>query len=101
MPKDKMFKVALIGCGAVSQLYYGPALLELERNKLLQVKALFDPDFEKVSLLQKNFPNANSIKKLDELSIEKIDIAIIASPPQFHSQQTIQLLNSGLSVLCE
>ena len=101
MSKDKIFSVALVGCGAVSKLYYGPALQELERHKLLQVKALFDPDFEKLSVIQKNFPNAVSIKELDELSPEKIDIAIIASPPQFHSQQTIQLLKSGLSVLCE
>lgn len=96
-----MFRIALIGCGTVSKLYYGPALQELERNKLLQVNALFDPDPENLAFLQKKFPNANSIQQLGELSPEKIDIAIIASPPQYHSQQTIQLLKSGLSILCE
>ena len=101
MSKDKLFRVALIGCGAVSKLYYGPALEELERNKFLQVKVLFDPDSEKLALLQKRFPNARSIKELNELSLETIDLAIIASPPQFHAQQTIQLLKAGVSVLCE
>ena len=93
--------IALIGCGAVSKLYYSPALQELERNNLLQVKTLFDPDAKNVMELQKNFPLATRINKLEEISAKEIDIAIIASPPQFHSQQTIQLLKSGLSVLCE
>jgi predicted dehydrogenase len=94
-------KIALIGCGAVSKLYYSPALQELERNNLLQVKTLFDPDAKNVMELQKNFPLATRVNNLEEISAKEIDIAIIASPPQFHSQQTIQLLKSGLSVLCE
>ena len=94
-------KIALIGCGAVSKLYYSPALQELERNNLLQVKALFDPDAKNVKGLQKDFPLATRINNLEDISAKEIDIAIIASPPQFHSQQTIQLLKSGLSVLCE
>ena len=99
--QSQLVNIALIGCGAVSKLYYSPALQELERNNLLQVKALFDPDAKNITELQKNFPLATRINKLEEISAKEIDIAIIASPPQFHSQQTIQLLKSGLSVLCE
>lgn len=101
MVNEKIFRVGLIGCGAVSKLYYSPALQELEKNKILQVKALFDPDSKNIVLIQKNFPNAHIISQLQDLSSKEIDIAIIASPPQFHPQQTIQLLQSGISVLCE
>jgi len=93
--------IALVGCGAVSQLYYTPALQELEKNNLLHVKVLFDPSPDSVAQLQKNFPAASCLKDLAELSPQEIDLAIIASPPRFHAQQTIQLLKSGLSVLCE
>ena len=37
-------KVALVGCGAVSKLYYTPALENLESQKQVEVAALFDPN---------------------------------------------------------
>ena len=101
MYNSKPINIALVGCGAVSQLYYSPALQELEKSNLLHVKALFDPSSDSVAQLQKNFPAATCLKDLAELSPQEIDLAIIASPPRFHAQQTIQLLKSGLSVLCE
>jgi predicted dehydrogenase len=97
----KTVNVALIGCGAVSQLYYAPALQELEKHNLLQVKALFDPSSPSVEQLQKYFPKASRLRDLTELLAETMDLAIIASPPRFHAEQTIQLLNQGISVLCE
>lgn len=98
---NETVKVAIVGCGAVSQLYYTPALQELEKNELLQVKALFDPNTDSVAQLNKSFPAANTIKDLVEISSNNIDLAIIASPPRFHAEQTIRLLKSGVSVLCE
>ncbi len=93
--------IALIGCGAVSQLYYAPALKELEKHKRLRVSALFEPNPANLQIVKDGFPYATIVTSLSELSTQNVDIAIIASPPQFHAQQTIQLLNSGLSVLCE
>jgi predicted dehydrogenase len=101
MAHDKIVQVVLVGCGAVSQLYYTPALKELERLKLLRVKALFDPGSENLAKVHKAFPAAVAVKNLNELSRPEIDLAIIASPPRCHSAQTIQLLQAGLSVLCE
>ncbi len=98
---NETVKVALVGCGAVSQLYYTPALQELEKNELLQVKALFDPNPDSVAQLNQSFPAATTIKDLAEISTNNIDLAIISSPPRFHAEQTIKLLKSGISVLCE
>jgi predicted dehydrogenase len=94
-------KIVLIGCGAVSQLYYSPALKELEKLQIVKVNALFDPNPENIRLVQQAFSEAKVIAGLDEISLQNFDLAIIASPPQYHAGQTIQLLQAGLSVLCE
>lgn len=96
-----LVQVGLVGCGAVSQLYYVPALKELVRHNLVQVKALFDPAPENVAQVNRSFPAAVQVKDLAELPKLGIDLAIIASPPRYHAEQTIQLLKAGLSVLCE
>jgi predicted dehydrogenase len=94
-------KVALIGCGAVAQLYYAPALTELEKLGLMKVKALYDPDSGRVADLQRAFPTASPVSSLAALAEHAIDLAIVASPPRFHASQTIELLQRGVAVLCE
>ncbi|GAB4374207.1 MAG: hypothetical protein Kow00121_18300 [Elainellaceae cyanobacterium] len=94
-------EVVLIGCGAVSQLYYGPALKELENQRILRVSALFDPNPNNLAQLHRTFPDASCISDLKQLTQKRISLAIVASPPAFHAQQTIELLQAGLSVLCE
>jgi predicted dehydrogenase len=93
--------VALVGCGAVSQLYYAPALKELEKPGSVQVKALFDPNATNVAQVNRVFPSASRTTSLAELNTRNIALAIVASPPRYHAEQTIQLLQAGLSVLCE
>jgi predicted dehydrogenase len=101
MSRSNPLQVALIGCGAVAKLYYTPALAELEKHHQLQVKALFDINSENMAQLNKAFPAAVQVKSLAELPQLNIDLAIVASPPRFHAEQTITLLQAGLSVLCE
>ncbi len=101
MSADPPIRLGLSGCGAVSQLYYKPALQELERIGLIQVKLLFDPSPSSIAELHQSFPDAVRAESLAAFSSDQIDLAIIASPVQFHAQQTIHCLKSGLSVLCE
>ena len=101
MITNKILNVALVGCGAVSQLYYTPALKELETLGKLRVKALVDPDVGNMARLQKGFPAAVPVKNLGELSNHSISLAIVASPPCFHAEQTMTLLKAGMAVLCE
>ena len=98
---DRPLKAALVGCGAVSKLYYTPALQKLESQKQLQVAALFDPNPANLTEIHKVFPAAVPVGEFDGIKDLELDLAIIASPPQYHARQTIQLLQSGLSVLCE
>jgi len=96
-----MIKAALIGCGAVSQLYYAPALHELENSNLLKVDSVIDPDPDNRLRLVEHFPDAEMITELEALVNRNIDIAIITSPPDLHAAQTISLLYNGINVFCE
>lgn len=101
MTAFRRLQVALVGCGAVSRLYYVPALQELERLGQVGVAALFDPNPENLTPVQKAFPAARHVRDFDELKRIDLDLAIVASPPQYHAGQAIRLLEAGASVLCE
>lgn len=101
MRADSPIQVGLIGCGAVSQLYYAPALQALEQEGLLRVKALFDPSEASLTQLRSHFPQASQVDDTAALTCDTCDLAIVASPPQYHAAQTVQLLKAGVSVLCE
>ena len=101
MSNIDILHLGVVGCGAVSELYYTPAINQLEKRNKLRVKALFDPNPERVAKIHQSFPHAHHVKDFNELSNMNIDLVIVASPPKFHAEQTISLLKSGHSVLCE
>lgn len=94
-------KICLIGCGALAELYYGPALLGLRESSDLTVVALVDPDSGRRSRLSGLFPGARAFAGLADLKAGEIDLAIVASPPRFHAEQTGTLFALGAHVLCE
>ena len=94
-------RVALVGCGAVAELSYAPALRVLSAEGLLEVGALVDPNPESSRRLETAFPEARVHRDANALSGGTVDLAIVASPPRFHAEQTIRLLRQGISVLCE
>jgi predicted dehydrogenase len=93
--------VALIGCGAVAELYYMPALQALTRQQRVEVKALFDPAPARRDLLQRAFPFARPVDDLSVLPELGVELAIVASPPRYHAPQSIALMQAGMAVLCE
>lgn len=94
-------KVALAGCGAISELYYAPALAEARKHTALEVVAVLDPTPARLDALLRFFPSAKGVTKLEELIAFKPDLGIVASPPKFHAVQTNALLKAGVHVLCE
>jgi predicted dehydrogenase len=104
MTADSMrsIKVILVGCGAVSQFQYAPALRALERTGELKVAALVDPaERQRLSLLD-TFPHASSFADLRDCQIDSSTLVIVASPPKWHAEQTIFGLQHGAGgVLCE
>jgi predicted dehydrogenase len=93
--------VALIGCGAISELFYAPALIQLAAKENLSVGTLVDPDSLRLSRIASLFPSAVCRKSIENLEPSGKDIAIIASPQGYHAEQAISLLHKGFDVLCE
>lgn len=94
-------KIAIVGCGAVAQYYYAPALQELSRSENIRVTSVLDPNAERAESLKKEFPDSAVAGSLEELAATSPDLAIVSSPPASHSEQTVTLLHAGISVLCE
>lgn len=93
--------VALVGCGAVTERYYSPALCQLIRENMARVCALVDIDPQRTANIAPYFPGAVELECAQELQEHGVELAILASPPRHHAEQAVQLLKSGYSVLCE
>ena len=93
--------VALIGCGAVSRLFYAPALRALEAGGWLRVTALVDPVEAARDQLQRDFPDATPAASLVQADAPRGSLAIIASPPRWHAEQAVAACARGWHVLCE
>lgn len=93
-------KLVLVGCGAVAELYHAPALQQAESAGWLEVAGLVDPSSDRLNALRALFPSAQAVATLGALKGD-FDLGIVASPVRFHAEQTIELLKSGCTVLCE
>jgi predicted dehydrogenase len=94
-------RVAIVGCGAVVQNYYAPALRVLERSGRLEVAVVFDPDPSMRSRVKRSFASAVEASEFSELQRIEADLVILTSPPAFHAAQGMESLRQGRSVLCE
>jgi len=94
-------RIALLGCGAVSELFYAPALQHLQEEGTATLAAVYDPDAVRARTFCAPFPGA--VAHADESFLEKVplDFAIVASPVGFHEAHTVRALAAGLAVLCE
>lgn len=97
-----MTRILLIGGGAISEMYYAPALRSLQRTGLCQLAGLVEPDAGRRAKLLGGFERATGCATLGEaLSSGNFDLGIVASPARFHAEQTVELLKKGVAVLCE
>lgn len=94
-------KLALLGCGALAELYYVPLLRQLESRGRVQLIVLFDPNRDRMESVAKKFPNARTCNSIEALAAASPALAIVTSPPKLHAVQTITLLEAGINVLCE
>ncbi|WP_438481982.1 Gfo/Idh/MocA family protein [Oleiharenicola lentus] len=93
--------IVLVGCGAVSQHFYAPALRALEATGVLRMHALVDPAASSLAALHAIFPHATTADNLSGVTAPRDSLAIIASPPVWHATQTIAAFSKGWHVLCE
>lgn len=100
-PPHAPLPVVLIGCGAVSRLFYAPTLRALEAAGWLRVTALVDPAEAAREQLAKDFPDAAPASLLARADAPRGSLAIIASPPRWHAEQAVAAFARGWHVLCE
>ena len=99
-PGHAPVRLAIVGCGAITQIHYVPALRELVRTGVVEVAALVDPAEASLAAVAAQFPGAVRAAGLDG-SVLPVEAAIVASPASLHARQTDQLLRQGLHVFCE
>lgn len=97
---DGELRIAIVGCGALTELFYAPALTCLNKNQRLRVAALIDPNPVRVAAIAAHFPDSKRGSRLADIPPDT-DLAIVASPAGFHAEQTVELLGRGMHVLCE
>ena len=97
-PHSGPLRVALIGCGAISQQLHLPILAGHEEIKLA---ALVDRDTERAREFAKGYGVETVFADANELHPDDIDAAIVATPPFHHAPCTIALLRRGIHVLVE
>lgn len=96
-----MIAVGLVGCGAVSQIYYRPALAALAERGVLRLTAVFDPDADAAAKLARGLGESEIAPSFAALVDRQPDLIIVASPPRFHAEQAVAALRAGIAVHCE
>ena len=94
----KQFRLAIIGCGLISQGAHVPAALSCSNVK---IDALIDPVPERAKALAEDYGISPIIaRSLDEVS-SPLDGAIIATPNHTHRDMALSCFRRGISVLIE
>jgi len=94
---DKV-KIGLVGCGSAVWMF-----MSIEKyTPICEFTAIMDSDVKKLEEIKKQYGIEQSYTDYDEfLRKSGIDAVIIASPPNYHCEQTIKAARKGIHVLCE
>jgi predicted dehydrogenase len=93
--------VAIVGCGAVAQIYYRPALAALVADGSVSMVGAHDPDPSALERFCDGLPGTRPVATFDGLLALRPQLLIVASPPQHHASQSIEALRAGIDVFCE
>jgi len=91
-------RIALVGCGAIAEIYYLPAIAK--HPSVLDELVLVDTNEDRLKALAKQFHVRNWACDYREV-LGKVDGAIVALPHQLHYQISMDFLGHGVHVLCE
>lgn len=94
---DERLRVGVVGCGAVTELYHLPALLDADDVVLT---AFVDPDLARARRLAERAPGAEALTGGDDLA-GRVDAVLLATPNALHARLGVPLLEAGVHVLVE
>lgn len=90
--------IAIVGCGAIADLFHIPAIVR--HPELVRSLILVDPDLKRAEAVRARIGAAEAVRDHREV-VDRIQGAIIATPPQYHHPITIDLVRAGVHVLSE
>jgi predicted dehydrogenase len=91
-------RIALIGCGAIAESYYLPALAKQPR--VLEALTLVDQNIDRARKLASTFNVKQCFTDYHDV-LEGVDGVIIALPTHLHHPVSMEFLSRGVPVLCE
>lgn len=91
-------KIALVGCGKAAELIYLPAINKFQD---IEISAVVDPLEERRKLISKKIKNCFPYNSIKNDFFEKIDAAVIATPPAEHISAASELLKNNKFILVE
>ncbi|MEW5961101.1 MAG: Gfo/Idh/MocA family oxidoreductase, partial [Chloroflexota bacterium] len=97
LPKSSP-RIAVIGCGAITEWFYLPALAR--HPSVLQKLILVDRDEARAQKLARQFNVQRCLADYHEV-LDEVDGAIIAVPTHFHYPIAMEFLVRGIPILCE
>ena len=94
----KPVRVAVVGCGAVTQSFHLPVLAGHER---VTITALVDRDVARARQLASLYGVLQTFSSADQIDTTVADAVLLATPAFHHAPGAIDLMNRGLHVLVE
>ena len=91
-------RIAIIGCGAIAERFYLPALARFP--SVTERAILVDTNIERAEMLGKEFGIADCVSDYQDV-LGRVDAAVLAIPDHLHHRVSMPLLDSGVHVLCE
>lgn len=96
----RRIKLAVIGCGAVAEIFHLP---NIQRMPEFELKYLVDISEARINAIKRKL-NIDGIPEKDYkkvLSDKDVDAVVILTPPKFHHQMVLDAAEAGKHVFCE
>jgi scyllo-inositol 2-dehydrogenase (NADP+) len=90
-------KAGIIGYGLAGRYFHGPTLLSAG----FHITAICARSLEKKAAAHQDFPNAAIVHSIDELVAEDLDLIVVASPNEFHSEHALTSLRAGINTVVD
>ncbi|MFX0195380.1 MAG: NAD-dependent epimerase/dehydratase family protein [Candidatus Hodarchaeota archaeon] len=97
-PLSKAPRIAIVGCGAIAELYYLPAISK--SPSVLKNLVLVDTNEARLKELASKFNIRNYKNDYREI-LNEVAGVIVAVPPCLHYRISMDFLEKGVHVLCE
>lgn len=90
-------RLGVVGCGAVTELYHLPALLD---STDVELTTFVDPDLDRARRLAARAPGAEVLPSCEGLA-GTVDAVLLATPNAWHAPLGVPLLSAGVHLLVE